>query len=469
MYISDIIKQAINNLKSRKTTTAINIGLLFFSMVVIIAAEMFSAFYNSGLNQNFESVSGRTLGVAFFSNEHEESFEDFYADVKKHFSDDDRVETVAIKYTAAGSFKAAWLDESFKNKDDIYISFLSYNDAYEKYLSDAKETKLKEGEIYIPKYLNIDNDYLVDNDSRIDYKDGDEYIGKKLKIDFTVCDYLTGEKIEEFQKEFTVAGTYDNFALGDFTFTAFGYDEEIKDIMQKITVFDTDAAGYNEYTEEKYLEEQENLEKQENLKGQNGYIFNKQDYELERDNYLAYINGEIGIVVKKYKDMDEVEQEIKKQYGIFAGREYSEPDNKSIIDGIVTAVRIAGYVLIGVSVINITSSMIKSIIKRRKEFALLSAVGYKNKNIYSIIFVEMMIIAGIALAAVFVIYGIALLIVKSYVINSLDMMYGSLNAVIPVWIWITRIGLVIAGIIIAQLFSVMKLKSIVPAQELKEE
>ena len=81
----------------------------------------------------------------------------------------------------------------------------------------------------------------------------------------------------------------------------------------------------------------------------------------------------------------------------------------------------------------------------------------------------MAIIAGIALIAAFVIYDIALVVVNAYVAGNLNEMYSRLSAVIPMYIWLTRLGLVFLGILIAQLFSVKKIKSIVPARELKEE
>lgn len=458
MYISDIIKQAYSNLKSRKSTTVINIGLLFFSLLVIITSEMFSVFYNSGLGQVFDGVEGRTLKISYFNyaDDKNMTIEKLYDEVNRYFKEDNMVELVEISYSAVGSIEAKQLDKEFENKEDTGIVLKVYNSAYEKYLLDDKNGNPNKGEIYIPKYLNIDNEYLIDSESKIEYKDGDKYIGKTIKIDFICTEYVTSKVIEKFQKEFTVVGTYDNFSQGDFTFCVLGNIDDMKEIQQRINIFDTDEDEYKKFMENFYKEI-----------GVNGYEYMDSAYMDEWRNFMA--RTFIGVIVKEYKDMDDVEQKIVKKFGPCTSRGYYEPENKEIIDGIVNAVRMAGYVLIVISAINITCSMIKSIVKRRKEFALLCAVGYKNKNIYGIIFAEMIIIAGIALSVAFVIYGIALLVVNGYVANNLDEMYSRLSAVIPAGIWLTRLGLVFLGIIIAQLFSIKKIKSIVPARELKEE
>lgn len=458
MYISDIIKQARNNLKSRKSTTIINVGLLFFSLLVIIASEMFSAFYSSGLGQVFDGVEGRTLKISYFdyADDKNMTIEKLYDEVNTYFKEDNMVELVEISYGAVGSIEAKQLDKEFENKEDIGIALKVYNSAYEKYLLNDKNGNLNKGEIYIPKYLNIDNEYLIDSESKIEYTDGDKYIGKTIKIDFTCTEYVTSKVIEKFQKEFIVVGTYDNFSQGDFTFCVLGNIDDMKEIQQRISIFDTDEDDYKNFMENFYKET-----------GVNGYEYMDSGYMDEWKNFMA--RTYIGVIVKEYKDMDDVEQKIVKKFGPCTSREYYEPENKEIIDGIVNAVRIAGYVLIVVSAINITFSMIKSILKRKKEFAILSAVGYKNKSIYNIIFCEMIIIVGIALVASFVIYGIGLVIINSYIANNFDEMYSRLSAVIPAKVWLTRLGLLLLGMIIAQLFSIMKVKSIVPAKELKEE
>lgn len=457
MLLSDIIKQACNNLKSRKSATVINIGLLFFSLLVIIASEMFSAFYNSGIGQIFDGVEGRTLDISYFdyADDKNMTIDKLYDEINTYFKDDKRVEIVGIGYYSGGDIEAEQLDKEFQNHKDIGMGFRIYNSAYEKYLLKGNGEGLNSGEIYIPKYLNVDNEYIGDGRKKINYKDGDKYIGKKVKVKFSCKEYITGETVSEFEKEFTIVGTYDNFALGDFSFIALGNFNDVKELYQKTGVFDTDIDEYKEFMEKFYAET-----------GGSSYDINN-EYIEEWKNFMA--RAKIEVIVKKYKDMDAVEQEIRERLGQSADRRYYEPENKEIIDSIVNAVRIAGYVLIVISAINITCSMIKSIVKRRKEFALLCAVGYKNKNIYSIIFAEMVIIAGIALIAAFVIYGIALVVVNAYVAGNLNEMYSRLSAVIPMYIWLTRLGLVFLGILIAQLFSVKKIKSIVPARELKEE
>lgn len=457
MYILDIIKQACNNLKSRKSTTVINIGLLFFSLLVIIVSEMFSTFYNSGLGQIFDGVEGRTLRISYFdyADDKNMTIEKLYDEVNTYFKDDNLVELVEISYGAIGSMEAGQLDKEYENKENIGIVLKVYNNAYEKYLLNGNGKDIGSGEIYIPKYLNVDNEYIGDGREKINYKDGDKYIGKKVKVKFSCTEYITGKTVSEFEKEFTIVGTYDNFALGDYSFVALGNYNDVKELYQKTEVFDTDIDEYKEFMEKFYEEI-----------GGSSYDINN-EYMVDWQNFMA--RAHIGVIVKEYKDMDDVEEKIIKKFGLCASRGYYEPENKEIIDSIVNAVRIAGYVLIVISAINITCSMIKSIVKRRKEFALLCAVGYKNKNIYSIIFAEMAIIAGIALIAAFVIYDIALVVVNAYVAGNLNEMYSRLSAVIPMYIWLTRLGLVFLGILIAQLFSVKKIKSIVPARELKEE
>lgn len=457
MYILDIIKQACNNLKSRKSTTVINIGLLFFSLLVIIVSEMFSTFYNSGLGQIFDGVEGRTLRISYFdyADDKNMTIEKLYDEVNTYFKDDNLVELVEISYGAIGSMEAGQLDKEYENKENIGIVLKVYNNAYEKYLLNGNGEDIGSGEIYIPKYLNVDNEYIGDGREKINYKDGDKYIGKKVKVKFSCTEYITGKTVSEFEKEFTIVGTYDNFALGDYSFVALGNYNDVKELYQKTEVFDTDIDEYKEFMEKFYEEI-----------GGSSYDINN-EYMVDWQNFMA--RAHIGVIVKEYKDMDDVEEKIIKKFGLCTSRGYYEPENKEIIDSIVNAVRIAGYVLIVISAINITCSMIKSIVKRRKEFALLCAVGYKNKNIYSIIFAEMAIIAGIALIAAFVIYGIALVVVNAYVAGNLNEMYSRLSAVIPMYIWLTRLGLVFWGILIAQLFSVKKIKSIVPARELKEE
>ena len=462
MYISDILRQSYNNLKSRKSTTALNIGLLFFSLIVIMASEMFSAFYNSGLGQIFNGVEGRTLQISYFdyAEDKDMTIDKLYDMVNSYFKNDKRVECVIIKHLANGVINANELDDALKKEDKTGVNLINYNSAYEAYLLEGKKGDLKKGEIYIPKYLNIDNEYLIDGESKIEYEDGDKYIGKKINIECSSMEYLTGEGIGSFQKEFTIAGTYDNFAQGDYEVTILCNFEDVKEMVQKQYVFDGDTGA------DKY---EENMNEYMQSLGTSGYKFDEHEYIDEWKNYKKRTEGWIEVILNDYEDMDLVEEDILKQFNQYANRWHGEPDNKGIIDGIVNAVRITGYVLIAISAVNITCSMIKSIVKRRKEFALLSAVGYKNKNIYSMIFCEMVIITGISLAAVFVIYGIALLIVNIYVNYNLDEMYSRLSAVIPAGVWLTRLGLVFIGIIIAQLFSVHKVKSIVPAKELKEE
>ncbi len=424
MYIVDILESSIRNLKNRKKATVINITLLSLSLIIVLVSQVaynaissFSGLFNDG-------PRGRSVVVSKNG-----EYEDLGAEIEKCIGDDKNVEYIGRHY----DLQMLKVAEEQSGVEWSSMDFICSNPAYDKYITEGKESSdLGKYEVYIPKFINTESSNEINIfDEIIDYKDGEKYIGKTIKVTCGITDYATGEIVGDYKAEVTVAGVYDNIAVGEIAnVTVLASPEFIKEIKEaKVTCSDTESMFYEDYLE--YISKEE-------------YV----------------------IVADRYKHLQGIRDKLKKGIGDNANALMELSDSVSMVENIVSAIRFAGIFMTLVAAINMAFSQMKDVAKRRREFALLKAIGYRNKYIRSILITELFIISAVAIAACLLVY-IAVYIPLHSIISGMDLLFQRVQYGIGPLMWLAAVAVIALAMTAVSLFGERKARQISASEALK--
>ncbi len=432
MYFRDMIKKSFQNIRRRRRSTVLNIVLLTLSLIVVLIAEMFGGAFDVSLKGMFFSPSTRTILIQYSEDEDLDNENKLQKQFEEYFEGDDRIAYIGEYYgTVSFDINLSDIYED-TDEDNYYMWIIEYNSQYNQYIDGNNNVNIDKYEIYVPRYINGKNQVMNDFNTKIEYIDGRKLVGKTVTIEKEIKDFCSLEVLETRYIELKIKGTYDNFALGKSAFEAIVSPELLKDLTENTWVFtegsQKEKEEYDEYKRQKKLQ----------------------------------------IVVKDYEDVDDIILYLKGKTGEEYDTLAAPADTVYFVGNIIDAVKYAGFIFVILSMINITFSLVKSISKRRKEFALLSAIGYRNRHIYGILLFEIIIIGVFSLMISTVIYNIARFVIHWYVYSNMDSLFASISFSIPLHIWIIRILMFGVSLFAAFMFGADRVRRIVPAKVLKE-
>lgn len=342
----------------KKPITMITFSLILLLLINNIMASVFNV-----LNSATDSVEGRKISVQMSRAAYEAIGSRLEACLKQS--------TEVVDYYMGNS---VYISQSKDNDIVLGNGVAAYTLELEKYMI-TDNTSLEDGEILVEKYIGIDGRNLTDGDG---YVDGEQLIGKTIVMDcrLEVFNMESGEsvRLESISKEFKIAGVYDNLKTGEYAGV----------IMTKNAyrgIFEEAAARIDDYTD-------------------SAGIGNTDEY-----NYC------ISVIVDKAENIETVKQKLGTllldQEVHISALEIYETEEVQTLRTIHFFCNFVAVFFILMSAINIHTYISDSIDRRKREFGIMKAIGYRDAGVSKVLFRETLMEIFIPLA---VSYGVALVL-----------------------------------------------------------
>ncbi len=312
-----------------------------------------------------------------------------------------------------------------KNHDgNIYIEPFDTKVMTE-YMEDSV-TKLADNEVIVGRYTNFNKSGIADISIDTEIIDMLPYVGKTF-----TCYQDNSKGGTEYS--FTIKGVFDNIKAG------------------KPAVF-----YVNEHIHQKlYHNAPENI------------IIEHEDGSEEVVGYMIYFQ----VIVKNKNSVSVVEKEIRQEFpSVLLLHPVNYPD---IVTYILTGMLLVGnfiiYFFVFNSVINVTYVTEDEVYKRRKEFGILRAIGYRDKDLRNILLKESMVSSGKAVV-VSAFAGIVFFIIYHYIVqNRMNLYFAALSFSIKPYIFILYFLTAFGVPLIGFYFGYRKLKNLSIIDALRSE
>ncbi len=444
MRIGEYYTLAKGNLKARKKRTRINEILLVIALSIFIICNVLvegvSGFIN---NQIVDSYMARVINVST-----SEDYDKIYNYLSDKYSDDERIQSINRSNATYGSISGFGAQ---RYQVDII------DKAVVPYLEGNKNISLKGNEIIIPKYIIKTTEDALSTLGKIPYQDGDELIGKTVKLNFDVWhnfsvtypdgslgmdSELDGSKTYEF----TVVGTYDNISMYEGTPYVFVQEEMANTIKNEIQVYDDDVKNLQE-------------------KGGN-IVFISKSYKYNSE-IISDINKDMGNsdLVEKTEENEEYHDSM--MAGNASSQAYVDENLIRFISLVQLIGNVVSIVIFGWTLYSIVSMYIEDISKRKKEYGILKAVGYSSKHLSGIMFAETLIISIKAVIISFLLGLIVIIGGNCFVEYNMNYLWQSLELSFSPLILIGTIIVGIGAPLISYWCGMKKVTEINPIEALK--
>ena len=421
MNINQYIYYAYINISRRKNKIIGNIILVMCALVVLLIANTFSESFNEFLYKTTKnSIDARTIVISTNATDKAEQDKisklledniniiDYYKDVSNG---------------GAGGSVENW-EELFGNKyidkknEDSAITLKTINKEINNSVIAGRMISDGDGNVgIIPKYfVPIDKpEKLGIKKDTTEYFDGEEFIGKKIKIKYEAYEYDTKymkkKPCKTFYYTFEVIGVYDNVANLKNPNEIFVSYNDVLEMNNNVINNSIPKEEYVDVTYHAIINKSENVQN----------VIN------ELDNNQVMVNRVIS--TNKWVEI----------FGMLI----------SVIGSFMT------IFLLCIASINIYITTYNDIIKRKVEIGLLKSIGYTNNHIKKIMITESIIIGLISLISSFIIYAILFISIKLYLVYNTSIYMKQFNIVINSW-WILIVILLGIGIPIISIIRVGK-------------
>lgn len=392
MKIKDYIFLANKNLSRRKKGVISNTILIAISVIICLLVISFniclSNYMNRALVNNIAYRSIVVLGVP------EEKQEDVINSIKEI----DHIAKV-IPEKEERTMTTIYSDFFDEYEENMRLSFKGADVNIQPSVIQGRNIENGEtnvclipNKIYYGKYSQ-NKEQVYDREA---YINGEDFLGKKINIYYFSYDESNGERIrkETFTEEFEVIGIYDvdEYPFEDNLFVSFEDVIKINKNVEENTVLNPNV------------------------------IYSGPDEQI-----IAYVDNSLNL----NNTMEKVEE-----LGYRCIVRSTVNTYIVVIINVVTAIVLSVLMIIVLS--SITTSSIKAIDDRKYEIGILKAIGYKNKNIKTILLFENLIIGIRAYLIGLIISIISMYLIKIFIFNK-NIDFDRLNVNLNVWVCIVAL------------------------------
>ncbi len=242
--------------------------------------------------------------------------------------------------------------------------------------------ELADDEIIICKYITKDGDGHFGK--TMEYVDGEQFIGQEVTMYIRKLDWLTRQEIERKEYTFTVVGVYDNVNAGDY------------------------AGGLvNENVAKEMME----------------YSFLYTENMKQTENYYKYEPEVIfEVIVDKYENVQNVLQDIndicekaEDDFYIVQTKVKMSEEGIMLLEGIRLICNFVAIYVVICAIINIFSYVKENMERRKREFGIMKAIGYRTGRISLILLKETAIEAIIPLVITMIWGNGIFMVVNNYI------------------------------------------------------
>ncbi len=408
-------KKKEKKVSSQKNTIILTISL-FLLLIVNNGIGGLNEFIQTSIMNYLEN---RTLYVSFMEDELDDKQVQNFIENQK--------ETEAICKYAADSFNLSDIKLDEKEAGE-FINVEPYNvNVMKKYMITESVEQLESDEIIVGKYANFSIESLENVDVNTKIIDMEQYIGKTI-----TCTLDAELPKDRKQYAFRIVGVFDNIKAG------------------KTSPF---------YVSKKTYEEM--------LEG-NEYYYEAVD---EQGNAERFYQKEYQVIVKDSKSATKLESKI---YSEFDGITVSHPVNFPdmlihILNGIILVGDFIIFYIIFNSISNIIYVTEDNLKKRRREFGILKAIGYKNKDMRNILLKESLMSSAKAIGISGVLGMLLFVGMRWYVNNNMSIYFRSLSFSTKPHTFLLYFSIAIGVPLIGFTYGYKRLKNITAVDALRSE
>ncbi len=364
MSIRDYIFLASKNLSIRKKSVCISIFLISLAILILVMSLSYANCFLDAMDRAInENISYRTIAVMDYGDITKE-------EMLEKVDSINNVEKVILQSNYQTGVKLINIEDRFFKDSSISIQGAS-NKIQPNIIAGRGFDKDELGVCIVPEkfypYDEFDPEKIID---------GKSLIGKKIKIEYYSIDYRTFKSSinKAFNKEFTVIGVYNpNENVDDYSYCYIPF-EDIENIVKDI-----------------------------------------KDNTLYKEKTIIVEDKGLFAIVDKAENVEKVLNDIQSLNCRAIIRSVANTDLMNVIK---TICLIVFGIIIVIALINIIISSIKSIIDRKYDIGMQKAIGYKNKYIQGILFMENIIIGVLSYVIAIIVALVLNFVVNKYVVNN---------------------------------------------------
>lgn len=430
MNWKDYIKLAKINLKTRRVKCGFQTAFIIVGLLVIVLVNL-----GIGLIKNMNDVlynvsqKGLMIHVVNILDEQDETKN--YRKLLEYQKQDNRItyidaseDTLGMDIQTIEGCDIAWITEETR------VNLTNERNYLEKFV--IGKMNLSEDEIILPKYMFRTINNAQDEYGEIEYLDCEKYIGKTITVWIPTWIYTS----TSFQKQggnnyqFKIVGVYDNVKQCTSGDEAYINRDKYKEMVYNSVIY--------------------------------GEGVDESNFEAPDESYV--------VVVKEHKDVAPVEEQLKKlKAGMVRPQYYGGEEVEQTMQFIVLSGDAIGVLVLLWASISMMLSYLKDIRNRTSEYGLLKAVGYKEKDLSGILWMETLIIEMRAIIITLFVGEVLVLIINYLISTRGNILWKYLHAGYTWWQILLVVFVGIAVPSIAYIAGIKKIQKIEPIVALKSQ
>ena len=428
MNWKDYRKLAKMNLKTRRMKSGFQTAFIVIGLLVIVLVNLGIGFLKN-INDIYDNVSQKGLMIHVVNMLDEQDETKNYRKLLEYQKKDNRIvyidaneDTLGMDIQGIEGCDNTWVTEETR------VNLTNEK----KYLKEFVIGKmdLSEDEIILPKYIFRTINDAQDEYGTVEYLDCEQYIGKTITIWVPTWIYTMTSVYKQGGStyQFKIVGVYDNVKQCTSGDEAYINRNKQKKMVENSVVY---AEGVD-----------------------------KSSFAVPEESYV--------VVVKKHKDVEAVAEELKKlEAGVVTPQYYGGEEVEQTMQFIVLAGDAIGILILLWASITMMLSYLKDIRNRTSEYGLLKAVGYREKDLSGILWMETCIIELRAII-IALLTGEALVLLLNYLIATKgNILWKYLHAGYEWWqiLLVVFVGMAVPSIAYAA--GIKKIRKIEPIVALK--
>ena len=432
MNWKDYIKLAKINLKVRRVKSGFQTAFITVGLLVIVLVNLGIGLIKN-MNDIYDNVSQKGLMIHVDNILDEQDPTKGYRKLLEYQENDNRIAYIEVHEDILGmdikeieGCDSTWITE------ETWTGLTNERNYLEEFV--VGDMKLSKDEIILPKYMFRTNGIdAQDEYGELEYLDCEQYIGKTITVWIPTWIHTIASSYKQGGNsyQFKIVGVYDNVKQCTSGHEAYINRDKLKEMRESSNIYREDENIV--YTD---------------LMPQEDYV----------------------VVVKEHKDVEDVTEQLKKLGVGGVTPQYSnDVEAIKMIRFIVLSGDAIGLLILLWASIGMMLSYLKDIRNRTSEYGLLKAVGYKEKDLSGILWMETLIIEMRAIIITLFV-GETLVLIINYLISTRgNILWKYLHAGYTWWqiLLVFFVGIAVPSIAYAA--GIKKIRKIEPIVALKSQ